>query len=653
MLSNFKLPSLINQSLLNFHQRKVKRRIKKQSAKFAFGKQDQLDLISYSGLEEQSNYLVLGNKYLRTLFLSGYPYVANSGWLNMLINFNYDIDISYHIEHVDSLLALPKLNRKITELESTKRSMQQSGKIIGSEVLDPLESAIALKNKIQRGQEKLFQVSIYVTIISSSLSELDKTTTLLQTVLSSRLFYTKVATFQQLEGLQSVLPRSENLLDQRRNLDSSSAALTFPFISSELVQESGILYGINRSNNSLVILDRFQLNNANSITFAQSGSGKSYTAKVEILRQLMQGTNVIVIDPEREYKTLAQSVSGTYIKLSAKSKEKINPFDFSHIKEGDENNLAEHVQDLTELIALMVDGLNSEEKAIVDRALIETYKEQGWGIDKVNRKRKNKRHPLLKDFYQTLKSMRQKKLCTRLEKFVHGSLKDIFSQQTNIELNNRLVVFDIKDMSETIRKVMMMVLANFVYNQVKNNPTKRLLVIDETWMLLEHEESVRFIAGLTRRARKYYLGVSIITQQAHDFLNNEYGKALASQSSLRILMRQDTTTIKKVKEDFHLSEYEEKFLLTCDRGEALLIADQNHVAVKVVASDKEHPLITTNPLEKMLQENESDKSVVIKKKYTKKKKQKVKLKTKKKINIKRKVKTKVKIRKKKRKSIKK
>lgn len=580
---------------------------KNEVRKLSFGQQDQVDLISYSGLEEHSTYLQLEDKFIRTLFISGYPYTASTGWLNMLINFNHDIDISYHIEQVDPLSALPKLNRKITELESTRRVMQQSGKIIGPEITDPLESAVELRDKIQRGQEKLFQLSIYMTLTADSLVELDKTTKILETVLSTRLFYTKIASFQQLEALQSALPRAEDLLNQRRNLDSSSTSLTFPFVSSELVQESGILYGINKSNNSLVILDRFSLNNANSIIFAQSGSGKSYTAKVEILRQLMQGTKVIVIDPEREYKKLSESVNGTYIKLSIRSKEKINPFDVSVNSYGNDGNLAEHVQDLTEIISLMVDGLSSEEKAVVDKAIIQTYKKFGWSLKQNNtlttngslrgRKPKNKIYPLLKDFYQTLKSLKQRKLCTRLDKYIKGSLSSVFNSKTNIELNNRLVVFDIKDLSESLRQIMMMVISSYVYNQVKSNPHKRLLVIDEGWMLLQHEESARFVSGLTRRARKYYLGVSVISQQANDFLTSEHGKAIASQSSLRILMKQDTTTIKRVAEEFNLSEYEQHFLLTCSRGEALIIADQNHVAVKIIASEKEHPLITTNPAE--------------------------------------------------------
>ena len=568
-----------------------------QAVKIAFGTQDQVDLISYAGLKEESGYLQINDRFVRTLFVSGYPYVASTGWLNNLINFNHDIDISYHIEQVDPLTALPKLIRKITELESTKRTMLKEGKVIGSEITDPLESAMELKDKIQRGMEKLFQISIYMTISAESLIELNKVTKLLETVMQTRLFYIKPATFQQIEGLQSILPRAENKLAQKRNLDSSSAALTFPFVSSELVQESGILYGINKSNNSLVIIDRFSLNNANSIIFAQSGSGKSYTAKVEILRHLMQGTKVIIIDPEREYKQLAASVGGTYIKLSSTSKEKINPFQFSEHSVTQENNLSEHIQDLTELISLMVGSLTSEERASVDRALLLTYKEAKLTPRKNAKRSKVVEYPLLKDFYKNLKALKHKDLCDRLERFVKGSLSTVFDSQTNIKLDNRLIVFDIKDLNESIRSIMMMVVANFVNNEVKQNPQKRMLVIDEGWILLQEPESARFISGLVRRARKYYLGVTIISQQANDFLNQDYGKAIASQSSLRVLMRQDTTTIKKVAEEFHLSAYEQHYLLTCDRGEALIIADQNHVAVKIVASEQEHPLLTTDPRE--------------------------------------------------------
>ena len=574
-------------------RQKIKEK-EKQTLKFYIGDQDQLDIITYAGLSESSNHLEIDGKYLKTIFVSGYPYTASSGWLNHLINFNHNVDISYHIEPVEAILALPKLNRKITELTSTKRAMERDGKIIGSELLDPLESAMELRDKIQRGQENLFQVSLYILLFTESLVELGKVTKLLETLLATRLFYTKSAAYRQLEALQSVLPRGDNQLAQKRNLDSTSAAMTFPFISSEYVQESGVLYGINRSNNSLVIVDRFALPNANSILFAQSGAGKSYTAKVEVLRHLMQGTKVIVIDPEREYRQLAESVKGTYIKLSVHSKEKINPFDLSVNAYQEADGFADHIQSLTEIISLMAEGLSPEEKAVVDQALIKTYK--------TNKKEKTikkttRTDPRLDDFAKTLKTLKQGKLCRRLEKYTKGSLAEVFNTQTNIELNNRLVVFDTKDLPESLRQIMHLIIAQFVQNQVKNEICKRILVIDEAWLMLEHEESARFIASLVRRARKYYLGVSIISQQANDFLSNTYGRAIASQSALRILMRQDTTTIKNVGIEFGLSEYEEKFLLTCERGEALVIADQHHVAVKVTASETEHPLITTDPTE--------------------------------------------------------
>lgn len=574
----------ITEPLEKIKEWKKRRDERPKELALTFGEQDQVDILSPEAIEEQADYLCIDGQYVRVLFVSGYPFVAQSGWLDSLIHFNHSADISYHIHEVDALQALPKLHRKITELESTRRAMMRKGAVIGSEITDPLESAMELRDKIQRGQEKLFQMSLYISLRENSLEELNKTSRILENALAARLFNLKAARYQQLEALQSVLPRGDDELNQKRNLDSSSAALAFPFMSSEFVEESGILYGVNNSNNSLVILDRFSLHNANSIVFAQSGSGKSYATKVEILRQLMQGTKTIVIDPEREYKNLTDSVKGTYIKLSAKSKEKINPFDLAtthHTKD----DLSEHTQDLTEVISLMAEGLSAREKAAVDKAILKIYA------------RAKKESPLLEDLYAELKDLGQLKLRERLEKYISGSLASVFNAQTNIKLDNRLVVFDIKDLPESLRQIMMMIIANFVQNTVKAQPEKRLLVIDEGWLLLEHEESARFVAGLVRRARKYYLGVSIISQQANDFLHSDYGRAIASQSSLRILMKQDSTTIKNVVSEFNLSEYEENYLLTCGRGDALIIADQNHVAVKVIASDKEHPLITTNPAE--------------------------------------------------------
>lgn len=555
----------------------------------SFGEQDPMDIISYSGMEEQPDYLVIDGQFRRTIIVAGYPFTAEVGWLDSLTHINHDIDVSYHIEQADSNEALKKLEKKITQLESMKRAKLRDGGIIGSEITDPLDSAEELRDAIRRGQQKLFHISIYATLVAETLDELNDITESLKSSLSARLFTIKTAQYQQIEGLQSTLPRGENVLKQLRNLDSETAALTFPFVSSELVQPGGILYGVNNSNNSLVIIDRFSLNNANSITFAQSGSGKSYTTKVEILRQLMQGTKVIVIDPEREYENLAASVGGAYVKISPQSEQKLNPFDMATTSR-DKEQLSAHAQDLTDVIALMVDGLSATEKAALDKAILAIYTSEA------------KKPPLLKDLYVELKRMKEAALCRRLEKYITGSLSTVFNDHTNIALDNRLVVFDIKDLPETMRQIMMMIIANFVQNTVKLHPARRMLVIDEGWMLLEHEESARFVAGLVRRARKFGLGVAIITQQANDFLSNKYGQAIASQSSLRILMRQDTTTIDQVTKEFRLSDYEKAYLLTSDKGDALFIADQQHVSLHVTASEEEHPLITTNPLETLAKE---------------------------------------------------
>ncbi len=462
--------------------------------------------------------------------------------------------------------------------------MRKNGKLIGPDIADPLQSAISLRDKIIRGQEKLFQIGIYITIKASSLNDLEEKTKNIETILASRLFYTKNATYQQLDAYESTLPKAKDLINQKRNLDSTALSLTFPFISSELVQENGILYGINKNNNSLVIIDRFNLNNANSIIFAQSGSGKSYAMKIEIMRQLIKDVQVIIIDPEQEYKKLSEEFDGTYIQLSTNSKQKINLFDLE-LSHQTKESLSDHIQNIISIISLMVDGLSSEDKSILDKAIINIYEKF------------KEETPILQNLYNEIQELGDQNLANRLEKFISGSLKEIFNFQTNIDLANNLIIFDIKDIADNLRQLIILIISNFVNYQVKLNPKKRLLIIDEGWLLIQHEESAKFIASLTRRSRKYYLGVSIISQQANDFLNNEYGKVIASQSSLRILMRQDSTTIKNVVQEFNLSEFEENFLLTSDQGEALIIADTYHVAVKITASKHEHPIITTNPNE--------------------------------------------------------
>lgn len=447
-----------------------KPKINPDELKYRLGEQTIVDHFSYSGLEELPDHLIIDGQFVRVIFISGYPYVASSGWLDNLINFSHNIDISYHLQEISALFALPKLHRKITELESTKRAMMKAGRILSSEITDPLESAIELRDKILRGQEKLFQISIYVALRAKDLSELDRITTLLESTMSSRLFLTKPARYEQLAALQSVLPRATDELEYKRNLDSSSAALTFPFMSSELVQPSGILFGINKSNDSLVIIDRFSLPNANSIVFAQSGSGKSYLTKVEILRQLTNGTKVIVIDPEREYLNLSQSVKGTYIKLSLRSKQRINPLD-PLAASLNKKQQSEHIDNVTDIISLLAEGLSARERSMVDKALLAVLKTN------------QSTAPLLSDLYTELGKLSQTKLTERLDKYVNGSMSEVFNSPTNIKLTNRLIVFDIKDIPESLRQVMMLIIANFVSNQIKAEPSKRLLIIDEGWLL--------------------------------------------------------------------------------------------------------------------------------------------------------------------------
>jgi conjugal transfer ATP-binding protein TraC len=558
-----------------------------------FGEQDPMDIISYGGMEEQKDYVIIDDRYIRTLFISGFPAQAEHGWMDSLINFHHDADITFHTEQVPTDLALQKLTRKITEMQSTVNAKLARATPVPPELAEPLASAKKLRKGIMRGEQQLFQVSIYVAINAETLRELDDVTKMLTSALSARLFYTKIATFQQTESLQSILPRGENILAQKRNLDSSTSALAFPFVSSQLVQENGILYGVNEVSKSLVIVDRFGLHNANSIMFGESGGGKSFTSKVDILRNLSQGTQVIVIDPEREYENLAKSVGGTYINLSPTSDKHINPFDMAataHTKD----QLAEHAQDLTEIIARMVSNpdkrddtpaLTMEERADVDDVIMQIYKEADGTA------------PTLQKFYEAAHHKGLLSLCKRLEKYLTGTLDGLFNKHTNIELDNRLVVFDIKDLKEAVRQPMMMVISTFVQNRVKADPKKRMLVIDEAWLLLQDEESARFVEEMVRRARKYYLAVSIISQQANDFLENKHGRTIASQSALRILLKQDSTTIKNVASVFNLSEYEQKYLLKCNRGDALIIADQNHAAVHITASKAEYPLITTDPAE--------------------------------------------------------
>ena len=548
--------------------------------------------LGYESLVEEVDHLKINEIYASTLFVRSYPLAADASCLADLINFDSDIDISYHIEPVNNLFALEQLNRKITELESQKRSCLGSGKILTPQITDPLESALDLRAKLLRNQETLLQLSIYVAAFAKDREELAAIEQRLKNLLAGRLFIAEVAKWQQLPAWESCLPLGlSNLKEARRNFDSSSLALTFPFRSPELIEEGGVLYGLNKANNSLLMIDRFALPNANSVIFAQSGAGKSYTMKLEMLRYFLKGVKIIVIDPENEYQALCQALGGNHLEISKDSQQSLNPLQISVADSQKQKILREKLPALTQIIELMVEGLNADQKAALDKALLAIYQESD--------------QPLLGDLQKILKKQGESQLCSRLEKFVSGSLSEVFARPTNINLDNPLTVFNIQKVDESLRPLIMMIIANFVNEQVLNKPAKRLLVIDEAWLLLQHRAAKEFVNALVRRARKYYLGVALVSQQVGDFYEDKQASALISQASLRILLRQDSTQIGVVSEQLGLSEYEQKFLLTCAKGEALIIADNQHAVARILASDSEHPLITTDPREVYADKGES------------------------------------------------
>jgi conjugal transfer ATP-binding protein TraC len=534
-------------------------------------------------LLEEKRYVEVANQVSQTFYISHYPHVAHTGWLTSLLQFSANLDVTFHIAPIAPERALGQLNRKITEMESTRRSRIRSGRIVGSELTDPLESAVTLKTTMLRGQEKLFSIGLYVTLHARSLEALRKASLELETALGSRLFYSKSADYRQLAGYKSSLPLGRDYLQNPHDFDSLSAATTFPFASNEVIDPDGVLYGINECSNSLVILDRFALPNANAITIAQSGAGKSYASKVEILRQLMLDTQVFVIDPEDEYVQLAHHVEGVTISITPTSGQSINPFALptGALK----HEVHQHIEDCLSLLAVMAGVVSAEERAQVDGALTKLFA-------------RAKRTIAFKQVVAALKTYPHlAALLERLEPYIGGSLQGLFATSKTLSLEAPLTVFSLKYLPASLKPVVTMMIATAIQKQVAASMRRRLLVIDEGWLLLEHADSAKFIAGLTRRARKYYLGVHMITQQVADFLDNPYGRSIASQSSLRILLKQDTTTIEQVAQAFRLSAYEKESVLTANRGEALIIAGSRHVKVKIVASSNEHPLLTTDPQE--------------------------------------------------------
>ncbi|MDP3987609.1 MAG: ATP-binding protein [Candidatus Levybacteria bacterium] len=556
-----------------------------------------VDIISPSSVEVDFNFIRVGEKFHKTFFVVDYPRYVSANWLSPLIDFDHELDISMFIYPTSLADTLSDLRRKIAEMEATISSQIEQGQVVDPKVTAGLEDALSLQEELAKSVERFFMFSLYVTLTSDSLADLDEASKNLFTSFSSILLVAKTTTLQMEEGFKTSLPMGQDRIFVPRNMDTTSLASTFPFTSTTLTQDKGILYGINQQNGSLIIFDRFSLENANEVVLGKSGVGKSYLLKLEILRQFMFGTEVIVVDPEGEYENLTRTLNGEYLSFTPSSPIKINPFDLSGIYEEGENELGIKILSLHGLLKVVLGSLDSTHDAILDRALVETYRQKGITADPSTQ---TKEPPLMEDFYKTLLGMEDpvaKDLAFRLEKFIKGSLTGIFNQQSNLDIKNPLTVFSIKTLEEELRPIAMHIILDFVWTRIRRSLKKRLLILDEAWYMMKHEDSASFVYGIAKRARKYYLGLTTATQDVEDFLSTDYGKAVLSNSSLQVILKQGTNEVDLIAKTFYLSEGEKELLLSANIGEGLFFAGQNHVAIKVVAAPFEHEIITSNPAE--------------------------------------------------------
>jgi hypothetical protein len=556
------------------------------------------DIVAPPSIEVDFDFLKIGEKYFRTLFVAGYPRFVNANWLEPLISFNHTLDISMFVYPTRSEEVLENLKRKVGEMEATIQSDFKRGKVIEPSVQVQLEDALALQQELAKGSERFFQFGLYVTIPAVSLDDLNKTTKQVEATLGSLLIVSKKAVLQTEEAFKTTLPMGQDKLVITRNMDTTSLATTFPFTTSELTANEGILYGINEGNESLVIFDRFTLENANMVVFGKSGSGKSYTIKLEVMRSMMFDTEVIIIDPENEYGAMAKAMDGEYIKFQFGSDTKINPFDLAVMKSGaGESELNQKILSLHGFFRVIMGVLTPTEDAVLDRALILTYKQKGITPDPATQ---DKEPPLVEDLYKTLIGMEDpisRGLADRIEKFVKGSMVGIFDRQTNVRINNQLTVFSIRDLEEELRPIAMYLILDFIWNRVRKDPRRRLLIVDEAWYMMKYPDSANFLNSIAKRSRKYYLGVTTITQDAEDFLSADIGRAIIQNSSIQMLLKQSAAAIDKIADIFYLSEGEKHLLLAADVGEGLFFAGPAHAAIRVIASPQEHELATTKPQE--------------------------------------------------------
>jgi len=551
------------------------------------------DIIAPPSIDIDFNHLKIGETFVRTIFISGYPRFVGANWLSPLINFPHTISLSMFYYPVESRGVLGDLRRKIAELEATTKESEKGGRAVDPAVEAALEDAKSLQEQLVKGTERFFQFSFYITISATSIEELEAVTKKVESTLGSLLLLSKHATLRMEEAFQSTIPTCQDKLKIMRNMDTTSLATTFPLTSSELTANEGILYGINEHNGSLIVFDRFSLENANTVVFAKSGAGKSYFTKLEAIRSLMFGTEIMVIDPEKEYETLAQSIGGDFITFSPSSPAKINPFDLAAVYEEGENELALKILSLHTLLKVIMGELSPSEDALLDRSLLETYAGKGITQDPSTH---NKPAPLMSDLYEVLKGTEGgKPLSDRLEQYVTGSLAGIFDQPSTVDIRNTFTVFSTRDLEDKVRPVAMFIILDFIWTRVRRELKKRILIVDEAWYLMQHPDSATFMYSIAKRARKYYLGLTTITQDVADFLRSDYGKAIVTNSSLQVLLKQHPAAIDEIAKVFYLSEGEKHLLLSANVGEGLFFAGPNHVAMQVVASPEEHPLATSSP----------------------------------------------------------
>lgn len=570
---------------------------REKAEKFAQGLLTIRDLIAPSGIEHDFNHLQIGNTYYRSFFIAGYPREVGANWLSPLINFPHALDISVYYYPVDAQVVLKNLRRKITEMETELNIEAQQGRILDPGVQLALQDSRALQEELVAERERFFQFALYITLPAASLEELDLISKQLESVLGSVLLVARKTTLQMEDGFRSTLPLFQDIVQVYRNMDTTSIATTFPFTSSSLTSDTGILYGINEHNASLIIFDRFSLANANMVVFAKSGAGKSFFVKLEALRSLMLGTEIIIIDPENEYRTMAESIGGEFIALDFNSDSKINPFDLSQVYEEGEDELGLKVLTLHSMLKVMMGELNPSEEAVMDRAFLETYRLKGITQDPDTQKLEP---PLLEDMYKTLLGMEDpeaKLLADRLQPYVLGSAKGLFDSHTNIDIHNTFTVFGIRDLEESVRPLGMFMVLDYIWTRVRRDRRKRILIVDEAWFMMKHPDSANFLHSIAKRGRKYYLGLSTITQDVEDFLSVDKGKAVVTNASIQVLFKQSPTAINQLTELFFLSEGERGLLLSANVGEGLFFAGEAHVAMQVIASQDEHQLVTTNPAE--------------------------------------------------------